>query len=89
MDLKELKASFSNLEPVNSTANELQIVGSKIAWKGHIGSSAAICASAVATQSPGNHLFILNDKEQVITASLFFVGIPLYLTSKNNCYLLR
>lgn len=62
--IQELKESFSNLPQVNNTANELQIIGSKIEWKGHIGSSTSICASAVAEQAPGNHLFILNDKEQ-------------------------
>ncbi|MBL4863185.1 MAG: transcription-repair coupling factor [Crocinitomicaceae bacterium] len=64
MDLKTFRASFSNLEQINNTANELQIIGSKIHWKGMVGSSRSICATAVAEQSPGNHLFILDDKEQ-------------------------
>ena len=62
--IKGLKAIFSNLSQVNDTANELQIIGSKIEWKGLVGSSRSICASAVAEQAPGNHLFILSDKEQ-------------------------
>lgn len=62
--IKDLKAAFSNLSQVNTTANELQIIGSKIEWKGHIGSSRSLSASAVAEQAPGNHLFVLNDKEQ-------------------------
>jgi transcription-repair coupling factor (superfamily II helicase) len=64
MDLKELKSLFSNLPQVNTTANELQIIGSKIEWKGLVGSSRSLSASAVAVQAPGNHLFILSDKEQ-------------------------
>ena len=64
MDLKDFKKAFSNLEQVNDTANELQLVGSKIEWKGHVGSSKSVCAAAVAEQAPGNHVFILKDKEQ-------------------------
>ncbi|MDX2359421.1 MAG: transcription-repair coupling factor [Crocinitomicaceae bacterium] len=64
MDVKELKASFSQSEIISSTANQLQVIGTKIHWKGHVGSSRAICASVVAEQAPGNHLFILEDKEQ-------------------------
>ena len=64
MERKDLRTSFSQLEPINNTANELQIVGSKIAWNGLIGSSRSICAAAVAQQAPGNHLFLLGDKEE-------------------------
>ncbi len=64
MDRKDLRTSFSQLEPINRTANELQIVGSKIAWNDLIGSSRSICAAAVAQQAPGNHLFLLGDKEE-------------------------
>ncbi len=64
MHLDEFKKNFSKLPEIDRTANELQIVGSKVNWKGLIGSSRAICASSVATQAPGNHVFILHDKEQ-------------------------
>lgn len=63
MDRKDLKSSFSQLEQINKTANELQFVGTKIAWDGLVGSSKSICASLVAQQTPGNHLFLLEDKE--------------------------
>ncbi|HIP32058.1 MAG TPA: transcription-repair coupling factor [Crocinitomicaceae bacterium] len=64
MDVKSLKASFSELKQIGATANQLQIIGSKINWAGLIGSSKSICASCVTEQSPGNHVFILEDKEQ-------------------------
>jgi transcription-repair coupling factor (superfamily II helicase) len=52
------------LPQVDATANELQLVGTKIHWQGLVGSSRSICASQVAKQAPGNHLFILDDKEK-------------------------
>ena len=64
MDVKELKSVFSKSEQIDSTANKLQIIGSKIKWSGQVGSSKSICASCVAEQAPGNHVFILDDKEQ-------------------------
>jgi transcription-repair coupling factor (superfamily II helicase) len=64
MNLKELKESISKLQEIDATANELQLVGSRIHWKGLIGSSRALCATSLAKQVPGNHLFILNDKEE-------------------------
>lgn len=64
MELNALKHSFSKLAPIDTTANELQILGSKIRWKGNVGSSRSITASCVAQQTPGNHVFVLEDKEQ-------------------------
>ena len=64
MDIRALKASFSELKQIDSTANRLQIIGSKQKWKGLVGSSRAVCASCVTEQVPGIHLFILEDKEQ-------------------------
>ena len=79
--IKGFKALFSNLSQVNNTANELQIVGSKVEWKGLVGSSRSICAAAVAEQAPGNHLFILSDKEQ---AAYFLNDLQgLYASSPN------
>ncbi len=64
MNVKELKASFSQFDQIDSTANQLQLVGTKIKWKGLVGSSRSICASCAANQILGNHVFILEDKEQ-------------------------
>ena len=64
MDINELKSAFSKSDQINSTANALQAIGTKIKWKGQVGSSRSICASCVAEQAPGNHVFILEDKEQ-------------------------
>ena len=64
MNLKEISASFSKLDQIDSTANQLQLIGTKLKWSGLVGSSRALCASAVIQQTPGNHFFILDDKEQ-------------------------
>lgn len=64
MDHLQLLSRFSKLPQIDTTANEIQLVGAKIHWQGLVGSSRAICASQVAKQSPGNHLFVLEDKEQ-------------------------
>lgn len=64
MDIKELKKLYASLESINKTANELQIVGSRIHWKGLIGSSKSLSASALTEQITGHQLFILNDKEE-------------------------
>lgn len=64
MDHVQLLSAFSKLPQIDSTANELQLVGTKIHWKGLVGSSRSICASQVAKQAPGNHLFVLEDKEK-------------------------
>lgn len=63
MDIKDLKHSFSSLKQIEQTANELQLIGTKLRWSGLVGSSVALCSSACAEQIPGNHLFILEDKE--------------------------
>lgn len=81
MDRKDLKTSFSSLEPINRTANELQLIGSKIAWNGLVGSSRSICASLVAQQTPGNHLFLLEDKEQ---AAYFLNDLQEMYPDQNN-----
>ncbi len=64
MNTKELLDQFSKLEAIDSTANELQLVGSRIHWSGLVGSSKALSTAALCNQVPGNHLFILNDKEE-------------------------
>jgi transcription-repair coupling factor (superfamily II helicase) len=63
MDLKQLRTHFSSIQEIADTANELQLIGSKIHWNGIVGSSFSLLSSAVAEQVPGNHLFIFDDKE--------------------------
>lgn len=63
MELKSLKSLFSKLPEIDATADQLQYDGTHIHWKGLVGSSRSLCASALAEQTPGHHLFILNDKE--------------------------
>ena len=64
MDHIQFLSRFAKLPQIDTTANDIQLVGAKIHWQGLVGSSRAICASQVAKQSPGNHLFVLEDKEQ-------------------------
>jgi len=64
MDTKELIKRYSELTEVEATANELQILGSRIHWSGLIGGSRALLTAALCQQVPGNHLFILSDKEE-------------------------
>lgn len=63
MNTKQFLAHFEKLNPIVSTTNQLQFAETRIHWKGIIGSSKAICAATVASQVPGHHVFILNDKE--------------------------
>lgn len=64
MNIKDFRKYFEQLPLVEQTANQLQIHESRIHWKGLAGASKAACASSVCSQVPGNHLFILNDKEE-------------------------
>lgn len=63
MDLKELKKRFSQLETVERTASELQVIGTKIHWTGTVGASLSFLSSSVTDQVTGNHVFLLEDKE--------------------------
>lgn len=54
---------FKQYTPVDDIANALQQAEIRIHLKGLVGSSRALLASAVATQVPGHHLFVLEDKE--------------------------
>lgn len=81
MELKAFKSFFKQLPEVDKTANELQLIGSKIHWTGLVGSSRAICAGAVAEQTPGNHVFILEDKEQ---AAYFLNDLEGLYPERNN-----
>ena len=64
MEQKSLRAIFSKIPQIDETANQLQFAGTRIHWKGLVGSSKSLCASALANQIPGHQLFILNDKEE-------------------------
>ena len=64
MELKDLKRYFSKIKAIDETANQLQYASTRIHWKGLVGSSKSLCASALAEQTLGHHLFILNDKEE-------------------------
>ena len=64
MEQKVLKERFSKIPQIDETANQLQFSGTRVHWKGLVGSSKSICAASLANQTPGHHLFILNDKEE-------------------------
>lgn len=64
MEQKTLKELFSKIPQIDETANQLQFAETRVHWKGLVGSSKALCASALADQTPGHHLFLLNDKEE-------------------------
>lgn len=64
MDLRNFKSFFSKLPQIDATADQLQYAASKIHWKGLSYSAKAICASQLASQVPGHHLFVLGDKEE-------------------------
>ena len=64
MEIKQFRALFSQLPAIDTTANQLQFSASKIHWKGVYGSSRALISSQLASQVPGHHLFVLQDKEE-------------------------
>lgn len=64
MNLNELREKFSQLKEVSETAQKLQESQSRIQWKGLVGASKSIAAAITASQVPGNHLFLLQDKEE-------------------------
>ena len=64
MELKNFLKLFREFPQIDQTAKVLSRPNSHIHWKGHVGSSRSISAIAVAEQTPGHHVFILNDKEE-------------------------
>ena len=64
MELKNFLKVFREFPQIDQTAKVLSRPNSHIHWKGHVGSSRSISAIAVAEQTPGHHVFILNDKEE-------------------------
>lgn len=63
MEISSFINQFKKLKGLDETANLLQQAEIRIHWKGLIGSSKSIAAISVAQQVPGNHLFVLEDKE--------------------------
>jgi transcription-repair coupling factor (superfamily II helicase) len=64
MNQAEFLQLFKKYNQVDQVANALQEAEIRIHLKGLVGSSRAAIASAVASQVPGNHLFVLSDKEE-------------------------
>lgn len=64
MDLRSFRSLFSKLPQIDATADQLQYDAARIHWKGLAYSAKAACASQLALQVPGNHLFVLGDKEE-------------------------
>lgn len=63
MDVQAFRKLFSSLDQVQKSAEQLQKEKAKIFWKGISQSAKPIVAGQLAEQVPGNHLFILEDKE--------------------------
>lgn len=84
MTTEELKKLFSEKAAVNQSAEALQHQHAHLKWDGLVGSSLSLCATAVASQVPGNHLFILEDQE----AAAYFLNDlqALYPDKKNLLY---
>lgn len=81
MTNKEFLSRFEQLPLVEKTAQQLQNHESRIHWKGLAGSASSICSAAVCSQVPGNHLFILSDKEE---AAYFLNNIEGLFPDNNN-----
>ena len=64
METKKFLSLFRENTRIEKTAQALADKQARIHWKGMVGSSRSICAAAVADQVPGNHIFILSDKEE-------------------------
>ena len=66
MEFKNFLKLFREFPQIDQTAKVLSRPNSHIHWKGHVGSSRSISAIAVAEQTPGHHVFILNDKNELM-----------------------
>jgi transcription-repair coupling factor (superfamily II helicase) len=64
MEIKKFLALFREFSPIEQTAKALADKTARVHWKGLVGSSRSICAASTADQTPGNHIFILSDKEE-------------------------
>ncbi len=63
MENTQFLQHFKQLKGIDETANLLQQAEIRVHWKGLIGSSKSLASAAVCEQVPGNHLFVLEDKE--------------------------
>ena len=81
MELSQFKALFKKLPGIDQTAELLQQAEIRVHWKGLVGSSKALAASAVSEQVPGHHVFVMQDKE----AAAYFLNDleQLYPDDKN------
>lgn len=64
MEIKKFLALFQEYSPIEHTAKALADKDARINWKGLVGSSRSICAAATSDQVPGNHIYVLSDKEE-------------------------
>lgn len=64
MTVDDFKKAYQESEKIQAIASLLQEEGQKIQLRGLLGSSAGVIADAVMKNQPGNHLFILGDKEE-------------------------
>jgi len=83
MNIQEFRAIFANLPQLQTTAEQLRNSKSKIYWRGLHQSARPIIASQLAEQIPGNHLFILDDKE---TAAYFFNDLESIYPDNNRIF---
>ncbi len=81
MQIPDLLKRFNTLPQIDETAQQLQFAGAKIKWNGLVGASGALCATALARQVPGNHIFILEDKE---AAAYFFNDLESLLPEEKH-----
>ena len=64
MDQAQLLKSIAKLRQIDETASLLSQGNVRVQWKGLVGSAKSLTSICVAQQVPGNHLFILEDKEE-------------------------
>lgn len=64
MDQAHLLKSIAKLRQIDETASLLSQGNVRVQWKGLVGSAKSLTSICVAQQVPGNHLFILEDKEE-------------------------
>ena len=83
MELKNFLKLFREFPQIDQTAKVLSRPNSHIHWKGHVGSSRSISAIAVAEQTPGHHVFILNDKEEAAYFLNDLEGLKSYSVPKD------
>ena len=83
MDQAQFLQRFKKLKGLDQTADLLQQAEIRIHWKGLIGSSKSIAAASVCEQVPGNHLFILEDKE---TAAYFLNDLEQLYPDNKHIY---